>query len=146
MIQTNNPIIRITILDNISNRNDGQGRHWSTSNKARKRLLTACKGARFERFEQGQWVQSSIKDCMVPSCMEVDMVATRILGPNQRLWDADSVLRGEFKQLLDSLVELKIIEDDGPKYIKHVLGTQNSNNRDIGPAFQIIIYERQLNE
>lgn len=140
---TKEPLVKVVVHDNISNRNDGQGKHWSASSKARSRIFAKCKDADYFRYSDRRrvYLPASIKECKIPSRVKVNIIATRILGPKQRLWDADSILRGEFKQLLDSLVQLGIIEDDGPKFVKHCLGLQDSTQRVDGPAFEIEFFE-----
>jgi hypothetical protein len=71
----------------------------------------------------------------------VDIVVTRILGPNQRLMDSSSLLRGNWKEIEDTLVELGWFVDDSPKYIRATLGLQDSTRRDIGPATLVTIYQ-----
>lgn len=135
-------LIAIRVNADVKNRNDGQGRHWSASSKAKSRLFAACKSAEFSRWcpEDEHWMPADIHQCKLPSRSKVNIVATRVLGPKQRLWDADSILRGEFKQLLDSLVQLGIIEDDGPKYVDYVIGDQDHTRRQDGPAFELVFY------
>lgn len=137
------PLVKVVVNANVANRNDGQGRHWSTSSKAKKRLFESCRQAEFYRWcdELDDWSPSDLKSCQIPSRQRVDILATRILKPKQRLWDPDSILRGEFKQLLDSLVQLRVIEDDGHKYVNFVVGDQDPNRRHAGPAFELIFFE-----
>lgn len=70
----------------------------------------------------------------------VKVTLTRILGPNQRLWDADSVLRGNAKQLIDSLVAIGWFYDDSMKYIVQVVGDQDATQRENGPAVLIEVF------
>ena len=143
LFNTKEPLVKVVVKDNISNRNDGQGKHWSASSKARSRIFNECKDAEYFRYSDRRrvYLPASIKECKIPSRVKVNIVATRVLGPKQRLWDADSILRGEFKQLLDSLVQLGIIEDDGPKFVKHCLGLQDSASRCDGPSFIVEFFE-----
>lgn len=77
-----------------------------------------------------------------PFRQKVDIVLVRILGKRERLWDSDSILRGNAKQLLDSLVaDAGWFADDGPKYIRLVLGDQDDTRRHEGPAVEIRVYE-----
>lgn len=140
---TKNPLVRIIVGGEVSNRNYGQGHHWTKSNHAKKKMFAMCKQAKYFRWSprQEDFLTASIKECSIPSRQAVNIIATRILGKGQRLWDADSILRGDFKQLMDSIVQLGILEDDGPKFVKNVLGQQDSQNRNWGPAFEIMIYE-----
>ena len=77
-----------------------------------------------------------------PTCgSRVDLTLTRVLGKGDRLWDADSVLRGNAKELIDSLVALGWFHDDGPKWIRHCDGRQDKTRRDVGPCWEIEISE-----
>lgn len=71
----------------------------------------------------------------------VDVVLVRIIGPGKRRWDADSVLRGNAKELMDSLVACGWFHDDGPAWIRHVDGRQDDKRRAEGPAWEIIVNE-----
>ncbi len=75
-----------------------------------------------------------------PFDFPVKITLTRILGPNQRLWDADSVLRGNAKQLIDSLVAVGWFHDDSMKYIVQVIGAQDATQRENGPAVSIEVF------
>ena len=81
-----------------------------------------------------------------PFKFPVRVVLTRILGPKQRLWDADSVLRGSAKQLIDGLVDAGWFVDDGPKYITEMDGRQDKSNRTEGPAVLIEVFKDDKNE
>jgi hypothetical protein len=112
-----------------SNNNSGRGNAFWRSAKERESIewqLTA-KGFRRKPYDK---------------C--VDVILTRILGPRQSLWDADSVLRGNAKELMDSLVALGWFHDDGPKYIRHCDGRQDATRRDLGPCWEIEVCEFEL--
>lgn len=70
----------------------------------------------------------------------LNLVLTRILGKRQQLWDPDSVLRGTAKELIDSIVEMGFLLDDGPRQLGIVLGLQDASQREIGPAIQLDFY------
>lgn len=108
----------------ISNRNEGQGRSWYATHNERKSLPK-----KLEKFKRK------------PFDKQVDVVVTRILGRRESKYDADAVLRGNVKQIMDSLVELGWFADDGPKYIRLVLGDQDDTRRHEGPAVEIRVYE-----
>ena len=119
-------ILRETIKLNLTNGNDGQGRAWYKSAATRKAI------------EQQLKVQDLKRD---PFEFPVKLTLTRILGPNQRLWDADSVLRGNAKQLIDSLVAVGWFHDDSMKYITQVIGAQDATQRENGPAVLIEVFK-----
>ena len=119
-------ILRETIKLNLTNGNDGQGRAWYKTASTRKAI------------EQQLKVQDLKRD---PFDFPVKITLTRILGPNQRLWDADSVLRGNAKQLIDSLVAVGWFHDDSMKYITQVVGAQDATQRENGPAVLIEVFK-----
>lgn len=118
-------MLRETIKLNLTNGNDGQGRGWYKTASTRKAI------------EQQLKVQDLKRD---PFDFPVKITLTRILGPNQRLWDADSVLRGNAKQLIDSLVAVGWFHDDSMKYIVQVIGAQDATQRENGPAVSIEVF------
>ncbi len=115
-------MIEFTLPVPLSNNNDGQTRHFSASVKWKTLYRKALLGRRGSRPDYPQ-----------------SIVITRILGKRERLWDADSVLRGSAKQLLDSLVEAGFFIDDGPKYLIEAVGRQDAGNRSEGPAVKVEI-------
>lgn len=110
----------------LTNNNNGRTHHFGKSASNRKkytRLLTQLGHRR------------------KPFACQVDVVVTRILATNQRLWDSSSVLRGNWKELEDTLVELGWFVDDDTTWIRWTLGSQDATRRDIGPAVQVDTYE-----
>jgi len=76
-----------------------------------------------------------------PLDVQIDLTLTRILGPGQRFWDADSVLRGGAKELIDAMVACGWFHDDGPKWIRRAIGLQDNARRQDGPAVLVTIDE-----
>lgn len=120
------PIYVATIPFDLSNNNDGQGRAWYRTAAVKKAITDQL--ARQEMHRE-------------PFEFPVRVVLTRILGPKQKLFDADSVLRGSSKQLFDALVDAGWFVDDGPKYITKVDGRQDKTKRSEGPAVLIEIFK-----
>lgn len=120
------PILSVQIAYDMTNSNDGQGHAWYRTAALRKAIADqlARQGMHREPFE-----------------FPVRLRVTRILGPRQKLWDFDSILRGSYKQLQDSLVDAGWFYDDSPKYITEVLGRQDKNNRSEGPAVLIEVFK-----
>ena len=110
----------------LTNNNNGRTHHFgkSASNRRKYTKLLLQLGHRRKPF-----------------AVQTDVVVTRILGSNQRLWDASSVLRGNWKELEDALVEAGWWWDDDVTWIRLVLGTQDPIRRHLGPAVQIDVYE-----
>jgi hypothetical protein len=108
----------------LKNYNTGRGHaHWQ-STKIRKEYESVLRARRLTRQ---------------PFDRCVDVVLCRVLGPKQRLWDADSVLRGSAKELIDSLVACGWFHDDGPEWIRRAVGIQDKSQRHNGPAVVIAV-------
>jgi len=119
-----NKMITLEIPIPLTNNNDGQSRHWSKANQHKQ---TFAKTLAIMRMKA------------TPPERKQRVTITRILGKGQSLWDADSVLRGNAKQLLDSLVDAGYFVDDSPKYITEVFGKQDATRREDGPAIRVEI-------
>lgn len=117
----------LTIPMVLTNRNDGQGHHWGRTNSEKKWISHLFVTLGLERE--------------FPFDFKVSLVITRILGKGQRLWDSDSVGRGNAKQLIDSMVDAGWFADDNAKYIRPVYYEQDETQRQNGPAVKIDIYE-----
>jgi hypothetical protein len=76
----------------------------------------------------------------VPFEFPVEVHVTRILGPRQSFWDSSSVLRGNYKEIEDSLVAVGWFHDDSTKYITNTAGFQDATQRENGPAVKIEIF------
>ena len=108
----------------LKNNNTGRGHaHWQ-STKQRK------------LYEQQLRTSGFIRK---PFDETVDLVVCRILGKRQRLWDADSVLRGSAKELIDSLVACGWFHDDGAKWIRNCVGIQDDSRKHEGPAVVVTV-------
>ncbi len=73
-----------------------------------------------------------------PFNVPVQIVVIRVLGKNQRLWDYSSVLRGNWKEIEDALVACGFLHDDGPDYVKLVIGVQETLERERGPCVDVL--------
>jgi hypothetical protein len=117
------PILCKVFRIELTNGNDGRGSKWFRTAAVRQRIARTLANERRTPFEH-----------------PVEIRITRILGANQRLWDADSVGRGNAKELIDSLVELGWFHDDGPKWITHCDYRQDAQSRASGPAVMIEVF------
>jgi len=108
----------------LTNRNDGRGHSWHRTASERKKI---------ERLLIAEGLQRS------PFETPVTVRITRILGKGQRLWDPDSGLRGNAKELIDSLVAAGWFHDDSAKWITEVRFFQCATDRELGPAVRIEI-------
>lgn len=111
----------------LTNKNDGQGRHWGGS---------ASDRTKFEK------IISKMNLKRTPFPCPVILRVTRLLGPRQRLWDVDSVFRGNWKQIQDSLVACGWFTDDKPAYITDIRQRQIKDGRD-KPAILIEVFKSQ---
>ena len=122
-------IVTFSISAELKNYNAGQGRHWGMTHAEKARMQRAVKIA-------------GIDECVsFPFDRKVDIVVTRVLGKGQRFWDQDSVLRGNAKQLIDSLVDAEVLNDDSIKWIGRCLGDQDASRREAGPITEVTFYE-----
>lgn len=129
----------------LKNNNQGQGRHWSGSHRERRIASEAVANAGFwYHLADHTKVGLRLSEWLLEphtSYGLLGMVVWRVLGPRERLWDADSVLRGNYKQIQDALIEAGLAEDDSPKYIEWVLGRQDKERRGEGPCVEIELYD-----
>jgi hypothetical protein len=117
------PVLKKILPVELTNSNIGRGYHWAATAASRKKIARTLAGERRTPFEY-------------PVAIRI----TRILGPGQRLWDADSVGRGNAKELIDSLVELGWLHDDGPRWVTHCDYRQDAQSRVSGPSVMIEIF------
>lgn len=118
------PILKKILPVELKNANIGRGHSWHSTAASRKRIARTLVDERRQPFE-----------------FPVAIRITRILGPGQRLWDADSVGRGNAKELIDTLVELGWFVDDGPRWITHCDYRQDAQSRVSGPSVMIEIFK-----
>lgn len=109
----------------LTNGNDGRGNKWYSTAKTRKN---------FERLLR------MLGMARQPYDKKVSLRVVRVLGPRQKLWDTDSVGRGNSKELIDSLVEIGWFHDDSPRWLDVSFG-QDASRRNEGPAIQLIVFE-----
>jgi len=113
--------VGIFVPRQIKNNNNGQTRHWSQSHKERKAWVQAVSLATCVEYD----VHGNLSPIELPSLSDpVGIQVHRVFAGRQRAMDPDSLLRGNIKQAIDSLVEAGVFVDDSPKFINWVLGTQ----------------------
>ena len=100
----------VTIEMELSNGNNGQQKHWYESHKQR------CQIEDFLKFTNRK------RNC--PYMTPVSLHIIRLYSGRQRAWDADSILRGNSKQLIDAMVAAGWFLDDSSKHITQVVGGQ----------------------
>lgn len=113
-----------------TNGNDGRGHKWYRTAAVRDKIASRLR-----------WLGLTREPFDVP----VSLTLTRVLGKGERKWDADSIGRGNAKELIDSLVSLGWFHDDGPRWIRSVDYRQDDTRRDVGPCWEIEVEISQNN-
>lgn len=121
---TGTALLDITLPIELTNGNDGRGSKWFKSSNVRKKLEATLRTLGLVR---------------TPFEHPVRLTVIRVLGKGQRLWDASSVGRGNWKELEDAMVVCGWFYDDGPKWISSVAFFQDAKQRDVGPAVRVVI-------
>ncbi len=103
----------------LLNNNDGRGHAFHRTAKQRRNLEASIR------------VLANPRQCDLPTPLQdpVVLVVTRVIAKGRQAWDFDSIGRGSAKELIDSLVAVGWLVDDGPKYVSHVAWNQDSLTR-----------------
>ena len=130
----------VIIIDgDMKNGNNGQTKHWSTSAKERKSWVKSVSNSWVRSINGTEYAFEDYFQCSAPDGLQ-GLLLTRHIGKGQRFWDPDSVLRGNAKQLIDTLVEFGVMRDDSVKYLKFVIGVQCDSNREAGPYTSVEVF------
>lgn len=107
----------------LTNNNQHQSRHWSAAAKRR------------EKYQQTMLAMG----LLLPEAPDYPqkVTITRILGRKQSFYDADSLGRGNSKEIIDTLTAMRWWKDDGPKWITQVDFRQDASRRSEGPATMV---------
>lgn len=119
---------RVTLNLKVHLDNDNTGRgysHWNSTSRRKE----------FEVLVRQAWRELGCPTVRTPCALHL----TRVLGPRQSLYDYDSLLRGAAKELIDAIVAVGIIPDDGPKHVTAVTADQDASRRESGPATVVTI-------
>ena len=87
----------------LTNGNDGRNKRWFSSAKIRTQIEYMLRLGGHSRPE--------------PFNEPIVLRITRVLARAQKLWDSDSIGRGNAKELVDSLVACNWFRDDSAAYI-----------------------------
>lgn len=117
-------LLDITLPIELVNRNDGQGHSLWRTVADKKRFMEELSNHTRTPFRYSTFV-----------------AVTRILGKRQQLWDYDSGLRGSWKQLQDAMVDCGWWHDDGPAHITGIIFRQAANQRFVGPATRVQVWQ-----
>lgn len=110
----------------LRNGNGGRGTAFWASHKRRQEL---------------EIIIRSLGHVRTPSPHQQHVTITRILGKGQRLFDPDSIGRGDAKELVDALTMCGWWKDDSAKWITAVDYRQDATQRRNGPAVEITVEE-----
>lgn len=121
-------VLEFTLPVRLTNDNNGQKRHWGRSARRRTELGLQIKA----------WFP-----LLKPIPFPVRVSVIRVLGKGDRLWDEDSIGRGNAKQLIDALRKAGMFVNDDPRWIVSVPYSQDSSDRREYPRVRIRI-ERAL--
>ena len=122
------PLLDVTLPIELTNGNDGRGSKWFRTASVRKKIEATVRLLHSQR---------------VPFAECVTLSLTRILGRGQRLWDSDSILRGNSKELIDALVVCGWFHDDSPKWIAETHACQDATQRENGPAVRVQVFRKR---
>ena len=117
----------VTIPIELTNGNDGRGFQYHASASRRRKYGEIL----FLMFAGRK-----------PFDHPVSLVVTRIIRKGCRRWDADSVLRGSAKELIDAMVSAGFFHDDSPKWITTCDGRQRKDPTS-GPASVVDIFRSE---
>lgn len=116
--------MKLVLPIELTNGNEGRRKHWGAAARRRKAYAATI------GFLYG-------KRLPVPTPVRVTI--TRVLGPRQRLFDRDSLGRGNAKELIDAIVAVGLIPDDSPKHVWSVEYRQDETRRKDGPSVEVLI-------
>lgn len=134
----------------LKNGNTGRTKHFSAAHKEKRAWNNAL-----PKSEVLLWMRDGDAEIMqfndfreeilnnVPYSVPIGIAVERVLGKRQRLLDADSILRGNAKELIDSFVFHNILEDDNHKFVKWCVGYQCDQHKDDGPYTKVHFYRSE---
>ncbi len=129
----------IRIFRELNNGNTGRSKHWSSAHRERNAWRRAVQAAVV--IPDNEPEIAYLDYVTKPPDEKIGLIIRRVLGAKQRLWDADSILRGSAKEMIDSLVESNLAKDDNTKYVAWVMGDQDSSRREIGPFTEVEVWK-----
>lgn len=98
----------------LTNGNEGRSKHWAPAHKRRREYELTIRS----EYPHPKPVKTPVK-----------LTVTRVLGKGQRRMDADSLGRGNAKEIIDALVAVGFLPDDGPKHVHEVTYRQDDTRR-----------------
>ena len=115
----------------LTNGNEGRSKHFGASAKFRRECEATLR-----------MLPGYVRE---PFAEPVRVVVTRVLGRGERKWDSSSILRGNYKEIEDSLCSPAIgwFVDDSPKWIVETVGRQDAGRRDEGPVVLVEVFRAE---
>ena len=143
MIDISEQLFTITIYKELKNNNVGRSAHWSSAHKSKREWANALKTADVVtetgvHFTLPEFHNDVLLNAHVQQ--RVGIIVKRVLGKGQRFWDADSILRGNLKEGLDSIVDAGLLLDASTKPVAWCLGIQDDSRRNEGPFTEFVFY------
>ncbi len=143
MIDVSNRLFELTVYLPLSNQNAGRSRHWSSAARVKSKWVAALSDSEVLTDTDIKFGINGFKEDVLmgrPLSQKVGIVTTRVLGKGMRLWDFDSIGRGDCKEAVDSIVKYGILHDDSPKHVAWWLGQQDDSRRSEGPFTVFTFY------
>lgn len=103
----------------LTNGNEGRSKHWGSAAKRR---------------SEYEGIIRLLRPNPRPVETPVRLTITRVLGRKQRLYDADSLARGNAKEIIDAIVAAGFLPDDGPRHVVACEYRQDASRRREGPS------------
>lgn len=108
----------------LTNGNDGQGHAWYRTKDEVKAITKSLIALKYQ---------------FRPLEFPVKLRITRLIGKGKQYWDPSSILSGNVKQLIDSMVACNWFVDDSRKWVTAVIPHQ-VERRDKPPGVRIEIF------
>ena len=130
-------LLRVRLAIRLDNKNDGRSGTYHASNKFRKECELQLKAWDLAWPGALNYQPQIVGKTMFTAPVTVRVL--RVLGPRQKLWDQSSGLRGNWKEIEDSLVKIGWFVDDSPAWIRRCDFDQIADDREHGPSIIIEI-------
>ena len=130
----------IRIFRELNNGNSGRSKHWTHAHSERRAWRKALDNA-CVILSNGDELAFYDYVREPPDYMQ-GLIVRRVLRAKQSRYDCDSLLRGNAKECIDSLVEAGVAKDDNTKYIEWVIGVQDADRREIGPFTEVEVWKK----
>jgi len=137
-------LFTLNLKTRLTNRNDGQGRHWGASHKARKEMDKIVSQSMVTSYDEGGVMYYAPFSESLAGTQLTDLVSiviTRVLAPKQKLMDVCSLGRGNSKQIIDAIVATGLLKDDSPRYLALTIFQQDDTRRELDGMVEVAFYQ-----